>query len=220
MVTSDEGNYNFSLFSVIDVIKTRQDRRLFKRLTWKDAGAQEDDDVVDAIYDRDNAMSACCCRRVYPDYEDSVEGWYNVWKVLNTRLQVWMAGKEENLLILKSEQKSLDAKIKRNGKLIEETTDETMKAVLKGEIKAWEATKDKIDLRKKSLNQSIKAKQAEIEEMRSQGDGLEASVDAVIEEKVFKKTNLIQRVINYMLYLIFIINAFIAGFGMAAVPTT
>ena len=157
----------------------------------------------DQILQNDHNMwKRCCCRRVYSSYGDHIESWLNIWHVLKPRIDVHLIGYERQLGELTLTLKKIVSSIER---LPEKN--ESNKQVANDKL---EEVKKKIG----DLKYVAELANAQKDLITKQGDKLEECVDAVTIEKVFKASSRMQHIINYILYIIFIINAFIAGFGM------
>ena len=163
----------------------------------------------------------CCIKKVHPSYEASIIKWYNIWRVMMTRCELSAASVEQELATINMRL------IADRAELVEVKHQREQLATPPEE---GEPTKEELDKRIKSLEKKIKENSKKLPTKKAeqkwsskrqaslvkQGDILRAYVDAVTREMVYKRISRYQRVINGLLYTVFILNAGIAGFGMSS----
>ena len=135
-----------------------------------------------------------------------------------TRCELSAAGTVQevnNLLVLI---KNTEDKIKKAKTQITEATDENTKtflkeqrATLKEKLKIW---KTRLENKEKEVGWSSDKKASLIK----QGEILMTYMEVITKERVYKTLSRWQRVINVLLYIIFILNATITGFGVSGLP--
>ena len=149
-----------------------------------------------------------CSREVHPAYEYDILDRYDLFCELMVKGEVAVVRPQQELL-------SLQRSISR----------------AKTDISLYEAQLNDPGEDKQDVKDKLQAVEQRLEEYRQRGKGLDKHIqdekvvqkqgrilykyaDAIRKNRVLKMISFWQHCINYTLYVVFLINAFIAGFGM------
>ena len=109
----------------------------------------------------------------------------------------------------------IEHQIKETKKKIKTQSSNTERNRITVDIKKLSDKQSAIESDIDSLKAKIALSKQQREVLINQGESLAGCVDSVKKQRQFKSTHTLQSTINYILYTIFILNAFIGGFGMA-----
>jgi hypothetical protein len=178
------------------------------------AGSVADPNTVHVeIKDDDSDEESCCpwkcTTKIYKDYETNVIEMFEAEapKLIETELRMVSVSHEDTLL-----KSRLEALKKRRVDLEATSKDEPGQEERQKELKDLKAAIADIELQ--LLRHEELLNRGSIEHSHSKL--LFAYVEAITKNRVLKNTTFWQSCVNYMLYLIFVLNALITGFGIAS----
>ena len=194
------------IFSIITHLRPNSEHRI------------ELDGTETVVRNNNSEPDGCCGRnRVDPSYESSLIKWYNIWQVVMTKSQLTNTTLGAEVSALTNKQRKAEAELNEVNiglaTVLQPSTEyDELLEKKEGIEKTIESVKEKLHSKKEALKGSTERKEALIK----QGDVLQAYVDTVTRERVYKRIARYQRGINGLLYVIFVFNALITGFGVSS----
>ena len=153
--------------------------------------------------------------RINPMFEERMYEWYEIWKAVMGVCELRAAGAKKEL-------EAIISQIERQQSALETIT--TKRDTFNPLNPNSQSINEQIAALRKELTEDnqrliskrkLHGKYIELEtSLQEQGKVLQAYVDAITREKVYKSSSRWQRNINYILYTMFILNAAIVAFGM------
>ena len=154
-----------------------------------------------------------CTTALYEHYEASSLRMHSKWECSSMAVQLKMIHAEESLQrevsFIEQAEKDLAQLTTKLENDSQRTQTENAIAELNGKLKQSQERKDK-----------YKLEMDEFKIFKEQGSLLKEFTAAIKKDRVMRMATFWQYVLNYIFYLIFAMNAFITGFGLASSPPT